>query len=87
LIPSSVAYTLLCNHVPLNGYLIGAHEYEAHQHPTERIAVFMQASQAASDAMVLGVPVFGAEAPRARVLGRKISNACHCCCGGDGGVE
>ena len=23
-----VAYTLLCNHVPLNGYLIGAHEYE-----------------------------------------------------------
>ena len=25
-----VAYTLLCNHVPLNSYLIGAHEYEAH---------------------------------------------------------
>lgn len=25
-----VAYSLLCNHVPLNGYLIGAHEYEAH---------------------------------------------------------
>ena len=25
-----VAYTMLCNHVPLNGYLIGAHEYEAH---------------------------------------------------------
>jgi len=25
-----VAYTLLCNHVPLNGYLIGAHDYEAH---------------------------------------------------------
>ncbi len=25
-----VAYTLICNHVPLNGYLIGAHEYEAH---------------------------------------------------------
>lgn len=25
-----VVYTLLCNHVPLNGYLIGAHEYEAH---------------------------------------------------------
>jgi len=24
------AYTLLCNHVPLNGYLIGAHEYEGH---------------------------------------------------------
>lgn len=25
-----VAYTLLCNHVPLNGYVIGAHNYEAH---------------------------------------------------------
>ena len=25
-----VAYTMLCNHVPVNGGLIGAHEYEAH---------------------------------------------------------
>ena len=25
-----VAYTLLCNHVPLNSYLIGAHDYEGH---------------------------------------------------------
>lgn len=25
-----VAYTLLCNHAPLNGYLIGANEYEGH---------------------------------------------------------
>jgi TnpA family transposase len=25
-----VAYTLLCNHVPLQGWLIGAHEFEAH---------------------------------------------------------
>lgn len=25
-----VAYTLLCNHVPLHGWLIGAHEFEAH---------------------------------------------------------
>lgn len=25
-----VAYTLLCNHVPLNGYLIGAHDYEGY---------------------------------------------------------
>ena len=25
-----VAYTLLCNHAPLNGYLIGAHDYEGH---------------------------------------------------------
>ncbi len=34
----------------------------------------MQASQAQPAAMVLGVPVFGAEAPRIRVLGRKVSN-------------
>ncbi|MDR2156131.1 MAG: glycosyltransferase family 2 protein [Burkholderiaceae bacterium] len=44
------------------------------QHPAELISAFMQASQAAPRAMVLGVPVFGPEAPRARVLGRKISN-------------
>lgn len=25
-----VAYTLLCNHIPLQGWVIGAHEYEAH---------------------------------------------------------
>jgi TnpA family transposase len=25
-----VAYSMLCNHVPVNGRLIGAHEYEAH---------------------------------------------------------
>lgn len=25
-----VAYTLLCNHVPINGYLIGTNDYEAH---------------------------------------------------------
>ncbi|WP_156860851.1 Tn3 family transposase [Casimicrobium huifangae] len=25
-----VAYTLLCNHVPLQGWVIGAHEYEGH---------------------------------------------------------
>jgi glycosyltransferase involved in cell wall biosynthesis len=44
------------------------------QHPAERIPAFMQASQAAPRAMVLGVPEFGPEAPRVRVLGRKISN-------------
>ncbi len=44
------------------------------QHPCEQITAFMQASQAAPQAMVLGVPVFGPEAPRIRVLGRKISN-------------
>lgn len=25
-----VAYTLLCNHVPINGDLMGAHDYEGH---------------------------------------------------------
>jgi glycosyltransferase involved in cell wall biosynthesis len=44
------------------------------QHPCECIPAFMQASQAEPQAMVLGVPVFGAEAPRVRVLGRKVSN-------------
>lgn len=44
------------------------------QHPAELIPSFMRASQNAPDAMVLGVPVFGDEAPRLRVLGRKVSN-------------
>ncbi len=44
------------------------------QHPAELIEQFMHASQAAPQAMVLGVPQFGAEAPRIRVLGRKVSN-------------
>ncbi|MDH8265278.1 Tn3 family transposase, partial [Klebsiella pneumoniae] len=25
-----VAYTLLCNHIPINGYLIGTNDYEGH---------------------------------------------------------
>jgi glycosyltransferase involved in cell wall biosynthesis len=44
------------------------------QHPAERIPDFMVASQAAPEAMVLGEPVFGAEAPLLRVRGRRISN-------------
>ncbi len=44
------------------------------QHPAERIRGFMQASMALPDAMVLGVPVFDASAPRLRVKGRQISN-------------
>ncbi|WP_036594868.1 glycosyltransferase family 2 protein [Ottowia thiooxydans] len=44
------------------------------QHPAELIPDFMRASQAVPEGMVLGVPVFGAEAPRLRVWGRKISN-------------
>jgi glycosyltransferase involved in cell wall biosynthesis len=45
------------------------------QHPAERIPAFMQTSVEAPGAMVLGVPIFDASAPRVRVLGRKISNA------------
>jgi glycosyltransferase involved in cell wall biosynthesis len=44
------------------------------QHPAWLIADFMHASLACPDAMVLGVPVFDASAPRLRVQGRKISN-------------
>ncbi|MFT3776845.1 MAG: glycosyltransferase family 2 protein [Ottowia sp.] len=44
------------------------------QHPAGLVPRFMAASQAAPRAMVLGVPQFGAEAPRIRVLGRKVSN-------------
>jgi glycosyltransferase involved in cell wall biosynthesis len=44
------------------------------QHPTEQIPVFMAASAAAPESMVLGEPVFDASAPRLRVGGRKISN-------------
>lgn len=44
------------------------------QHPTGHIRPFMQASQARPDAMVLGVPQFGPDAPVLRVQGRRISN-------------
>lgn len=44
------------------------------QHPAERIADFMAASIARPEAMILGEPVFGADAPLLRVRGRKISN-------------
>lgn len=44
------------------------------QHPADLIPTFMAASQAAPEAMVLGKPVFGAEAPALRVNGRKVSN-------------
>jgi glycosyltransferase involved in cell wall biosynthesis len=44
------------------------------QHPADRIAPFMQASQANLEAMVLGSPVFDSSAPALRVKGRKISN-------------
>lgn len=44
------------------------------QHPAPLIPDFMAASIAQPAAMVLGVPVFAADAPRLRVNGRKISN-------------
>ena len=44
------------------------------QHPVSLIPAFMQASGAHPKAMILGVPVFAADAPRARVYGRRLSN-------------
>ena len=44
------------------------------QHPAGHIRSFMQASQARPDAMVLGVPQFGPDAPALRVRGRRVSN-------------
>ncbi len=45
------------------------------QHPADRIAEFMRTSQQHPRAMILGKPVFAADAPQLRVQGRKISNA------------
>jgi glycosyltransferase involved in cell wall biosynthesis len=44
------------------------------QHPADRISSFMQISANYPDAMVLGVPVFGADAPAERVKGRRVGN-------------
>ncbi|KXB29617.1 glycosyl transferase family 2 [Dechloromonas denitrificans] len=44
------------------------------QHPAELIPAFMAASQAQPATMVLGKPVFAADAPALRVNGRKVSN-------------
>jgi len=44
------------------------------QHPAGLIPAFMAASQHAPAAMILGKPVFDADAPALRVQGRKISN-------------
>jgi glycosyltransferase involved in cell wall biosynthesis len=43
------------------------------QHPADHIPEFMAASQAHPVALVLGRPVFGPEAPMARLQGRKLS--------------
>ena len=44
------------------------------QHPAGDIPAFMAASMRQADAMILGVPVFDASAPRLRVKGRRVSN-------------
>jgi len=44
------------------------------QHPADLIPAFMQASLQQPNAMVLGRPVFGDEAPLLRVRGRRVSN-------------
>jgi glycosyltransferase involved in cell wall biosynthesis len=44
------------------------------QHPADRIAAFMAASQAQPQAMVLGCPLFGPDAPLERVYWRRLSN-------------
>jgi glycosyltransferase involved in cell wall biosynthesis len=43
------------------------------QHPVDRIADFMAVSAERPEALVCGKPVFGPEAPRARLYGRKLS--------------
>jgi glycosyltransferase involved in cell wall biosynthesis len=43
------------------------------QHPAARIADFMRASLAEPGALVCGRPIFGPEAPKARLYGRKLS--------------
>ena len=45
------------------------------QHPADHIPAFMRASQAAPDALILGAPIFGPEAPLVRLKGRKLSIA------------
>jgi glycosyltransferase involved in cell wall biosynthesis len=44
------------------------------QHPAAQIPQFMAASAAVPEAMILGEPLFDADAPRLRVHGRRISN-------------
>lgn len=46
------------------------------QHPTDRIREFMAVSATNPEALILGLPVFDASAPRVRVHGRKLSNWC-----------
>lgn len=45
------------------------------QHPADKIGEFMELSQEQPRAMILGEPVFDADAPPERVKGRRIGNA------------
>ena len=44
------------------------------QHPADRIVAFMNASLATPDALIMGCPVFGADAPWLRIAGRRLCN-------------
>jgi glycosyltransferase involved in cell wall biosynthesis len=44
------------------------------QHPADRIGEFLQLAEAHPDTLILGVPQFGPEAPKARVYGRLGGN-------------
>lgn len=44
------------------------------QHEAKDLVAFMEASMRYPDAMILGVPLFGADAPNLRVLGRLVGN-------------
>jgi glycosyltransferase involved in cell wall biosynthesis len=44
------------------------------QHPADRIGLFMEISAKHPEAMILGVPVFGPDAPAERVKGRRVGN-------------
>jgi glycosyltransferase involved in cell wall biosynthesis len=46
------------------------------QHPAHLIPAFMAASIAAPDALVMGRPIFGKDAPWVRVAGRRLCNWC-----------
>lgn len=45
------------------------------QHPASHIGEFMELSQKNPGSMILGVPVFGPDAPPERVHGRKVGNS------------
>jgi glycosyltransferase involved in cell wall biosynthesis len=46
------------------------------QHPADRIPAFMAASAASPNALVMGRPVFGSDAPWLRVAARRLCNGC-----------